>query len=215
MKKITLFLAIFFSFLNICHWDSWDILYIKNIYTPVLNTSTESICEISHILYKWYIVLDQWESWDYKKVMLTDNSFWYILKTNLWYQRTNTYKIGWNVWTTSTWTFLYDIPFLTWNKILKIDSWTYFTTLHPNYINTYFLKIKILNWTNKWKTWFILRTKVITSYLEWYKNNIDYFIENHEWINFYSASETGSTTESTSSWSDDDIDIDSLLEWLN
>ena len=180
MKKLILFFITLFSFINICHWFTWEVLYVKNIHTPVLNTYNESIAQINDHLQKGYIVINKWDFWIYTKVKLTNYKFWYILKTNLWDQNIlNPYKVLWNYWEITWKSFLYNKPFLTWDKIWKLEIWDTFFIEHINYINNYFIRVKIITWNSSWKVWYIIKNYWKFSYKKWYKNDIEKFIENN------------------------------------
>lgn len=180
MKKLILFFIILFSIINVCHWFTWETLYVKNIHTPILNTYNESIAQVNEHLQKGYVVINKWDYWNYTKVKLTNYKFWYILKSNLWDQNIlNPYKIPWNYWEITWKSFLYNKPFLTWDKIWKLEIWDTFLIEHINYINTYFLRIKIITWNNSWKVWYLIKYYWKITYKKWYKNDIEKFIENN------------------------------------
>lgn len=177
IKKIIICSILLLELSNICYGEFWDILYVKYPYTPILNSPWEDNSVVLYNLQKWYIVLDQWENWDYINVKLTDNNIWYILKVLLENNSLSKYKIWGNYWKIIKNTFLSEKP-AKWNKKnILIYKWTTFKILHVNYINNNYIKVKINNWKYKNKVWFIYRQYAEVYNIEWFKNEISIFIE--------------------------------------
>ncbi len=147
------------------------------MFVSVLNQPWSDGSNLLKTLNKWYVVLDQWGSWDYIKVKMTDNTYWYILKILLADNSTNKYAIWDNYWKTSSNTILFDKPEVNASKKFTIYKWMVFKILHVNYINDNYIKVKILSWKYQNKVWYINKNYVSLYTIEWYKNEVATFIE--------------------------------------
>jgi hypothetical protein len=140
--------------LNSSFANYWEVLYVKYIYTPILS-SNEDWASMIWVLHKWYIVLDQWESGDYEKIQLVDWKYWYVLKSNLWSYNSSNIKINWWMWELSLNTFLLKNAWINSPKKAMLTKWSSFKVMHVNYINDNYIKVRILDWKNSWKEWYI------------------------------------------------------------
>lgn len=201
MRKIIIFIILLLGVSNICYGESWDILYVKYMHTPVLNSPWEDNSVVMCNLQKWYIVLDQWENWDYINVKLTDNNKWYVLKVLLENNNLNKDKIWGNYWKVIKSTFLSEKP-VKWNKTNNlIYEWTIFKILHVNYINNNYIKVKITNWKYKNKVWFIDKQYAKVYNVDWFKNDISTFIESN-------SNNTKTTTKKTTVKSTKKVEVE-------
>ena len=178
MKKILFsFLFILCSY-SLSFAQNWDILSIKHMFSPVLS-STDYSAKVITMLQKWYIVLDLWTNGDYTHVMLTDGKKGYMLSSYLENYTFNNYKINGNKWSIKSNTAFYSGPNSSSKKLGTLKSGNEFYILHVNYINSNFLKIKILTWAYKNRTWYIENNNINVSHISSFKNEIEKFIEKY------------------------------------
>lgn len=215
MKKIILICLILAFSINMSYAQNWDILSVKYMYTPILSTNDNN-SNVVGFLQKWYIVLDKWNYWDYTKVMLTDSKIWYVLTYNLEDIKSINYNINYNKWKTS-----WDVKFFSQASFISKKLWTLktnveFYIIHTNYINSDFLKIKVINWPLKNKTWYIENknlnlyndnnyTSSILSFINQYKNK-----KTIKYLNNNNSIKSNSSGESNNNYKD--ISLDSKNE---
>lgn len=178
MRKILLSILCVFISYTISFADNWDILSVKFMHSPVL-TSTDESAKVIWLLQKWYVVLDLWVNWDYTHIMLTDGKKWYMLSSYLENYTFNNYKINGNKWSIQTNTAFYSQPHSSSKQLWTLIWGSEFYILHVNYINSKFLKIKIINGPHKNKTWYIESNNVNISHLSDFKSEIQKFIEKY------------------------------------
>lgn len=178
MKKMFVSLICILLSYGVSLAENGDILSVKFMHSPVL-TSTEESAQVISLLQKWYVVLDLGLSWDYTHIMLTDGKKWYMLSSYLENYTFNNYKINGNKWSIQTNTTFYSQPHSSSKQIWTLIWGTEFYILHVNYINSKFLKIKIINGPHKNKTWYIESNNVNISHLSDFKSEIQKFIEKY------------------------------------
>lgn len=178
MKKFLLIFIILFGFTTVSFAENGDILYVKFMYSPVISSIDES-AKVITILQKWYVVLDLWNNGEYTHIMLTDGKKWYMLTQQLGNYTFNNYQVNGNKGSISSKTTLYSGPNYSSRVLGQLPENTDFYILHVNYINSKFLKIKILSGTHKNKTWYIESNNINISHVSNYKNEIEKFIEKY------------------------------------
>lgn len=178
MRKITISFIIFCMTFYTSFAEIWDVLYVKFMHSPVV-TSLDNSSQILTILQKWFVVLDLWQEGEYTQVMLTDGKKWYILTSHLENYTFSNYKINGNKGSISKKTTLYSGPNLASKNLGILPTWSEFYILHVNYINSKFLKVKIINGPLKNKIWYIEWNNVNISHISNFKNEIEKFIEKY------------------------------------
>lgn len=185
MKKILLTLLFMVFSYPISFAQNGDILSVKYMFSPVISSVDQSAHVIT-MLQKWYVVLDLWTNWDYTHVMLTDGKKWFILSSYLENYTFNNYKIDGNKWSIKSNTILYSQPISSSKQLWTLKSGNEFYILHVNYINSNFLKVKVINGAYKNKTWYIENNNINISHISDFKSEIQKFIEkyakNQNWV---------------------------------
>ena len=79
---------------------------------------------------------------------------------NNWNQNNISFEVSWNSWTMKSMTLLRMKPLPNSNPIWVLFKWVKFGLLVPNYINNDWIRIKVLDWKNKQKVWYIRKNAV-------------------------------------------------------
>ncbi|MGE4443598.1 MAG: hypothetical protein AB7E37_01225 [Candidatus Altimarinota bacterium] len=178
MKKMFVTLVCILLSYGISFAENGDILSVKFMHSPVL-TSTEESAQVISLLQKGYVVLDLGSNGDYTHIMLTDGKKGYILSSSLENYTFNNYKINGNKGSIQTNTAFYSQPHSSSKQIGTLSAGSEFYIMHVNYINSKFLKIKIINGPLKNKTGYIESNNVNISHLSDFKSEIQKFIEKY------------------------------------
>lgn len=177
MKKFLLILFILFSFSTQTFAINEELMVVKYIYSPIVTTNNNS-ANIIYNLQKWYILTSLWIEWDYNKVKLTSWIYWYILSSNLDSYSDFSQKLIENKWNSTKNITLYSQANKNSKKIWILKNNTNFYITHTNIINDNFLQVKIIDWINKNKIWYI-ENKDINIYFDGkYTSNISNYIAN-------------------------------------